>query len=97
MDWEQVEAHLRRCASEVGRPTRRRIAGSNFLTSDVVATREVAGHLVELSYGRGFLGDDWLVGVSVRPDPDGLSRCVHGVDELPAVLGEVVSSLTGGE
>lgn len=97
MNWEQVEKRIRDCASQVGRPTRRRIDGANFMTSDVVTVREVAGHLVELSYGRAFLGDGWLVGVTVRPDPDGLSRCVHDVDELPGVLGDVVSSLTGGE
>lgn len=95
MTWQELETYIRYTAANVGKPTRVKLSGANFMTPDVVCVRDIGGVLVELSYGSAFMCDGWIIGVSVRPDNLDLSRCVHDPEELPAVLADIVEALSG--
>lgn len=86
VDYVEVERLLHSIGHAAGGPrVRRRLAGVNVLTADVVGTWQVAEHLVELSYGRGMAGG-WLYGVSVRHvdtgADEGHSACHHDMDSV---------------
>lgn len=93
MTWQELETYIRGQAADIGTATRAKVAGVNFITPDVVTTRNVGGHLVELAYGQAF-GGGWVVGVSVRPDGFDMSRSCTP-EELPRVLADIVGTLTG--
>lgn len=94
MTWQELERYIRDTAAYLP-PSAVKVAGVNFITPDVVTTRKVAGRLIELSYGTAFGEGGWVIGVSVRPDTANLSRCIHDPEELPAVLADIVETLTG--
>lgn len=106
MTWQELETYIREAADNVGTATREKVTGVNFVTPDIVTTRKMAGHLIEISYGRSFGDDGWLIGLTVCPlasnessNPSNLvwrSRCVTP-EELPAALADMVSALRRAE